>query len=677
MERGFIGLNIAVLAVSEAESIEADRPSQLAIEQLANAGHKLVQKTTVSDTAQLIRAKLLEHIADSEVDVVVVIVSMKSDAAGVALDPLITRPLNGFSDLLRMIAYQELGSSAMLIDAEAAQCKSTYVFLVPGSPAVVKLALDKLLLPQLDYRTAPRNLVMGIPRVAHSDDGVVEPVAAVVDRGTAPLPAPWIVPRTGDAPVPQVFPPRPTGQQPTVTARKSMSMSVAQPLPLAKASVNDVVEKAAVSVSQRMPAVSFETRETTNVGPPPPPPLRGKVNSTLPNPLINKPPAKLIPLAALLPVPAEPKVEVAPPAPEPEPAKDVPKVVVDKELSEPNAPAYVAPAASEPVAAEPPRKMVSLADLDDEGDDLDELDEGVAQIVDEPPHKKLAAGLAAAARAQVEDEDRPRRYALPPEGRRKKAPWGLLALVAVLFIGATSALVVVMIKRHDREARASVDAAVPQTEVVAHDEPAPPDAAPPTPEPVAPPPTEVVQPVSEIDMSAPDPNAPVPATNPPPVTARTPRTPRPPRDPVTAPVRDPADVLATAPVVKHEDGCDEVSCILDKYQQPCCARFKPPEKDPEPVPDKPPSGLPEKLDKLMVQEGMAGVKPAVIACGERTEAKGTVKIQVKVSGSGKVISAAPIATPEPALGACVASAVKLAKFPETDDGGSFAYPFVF
>ncbi|MBA3462122.1 MAG: hypothetical protein H0T46_19335 [Deltaproteobacteria bacterium] len=635
MERGFIGLNIAVLAVSEAESIEVDRPSQLAIEQLSSAGHKLVQKTTVGDTAQLIRAKLLEHVADSEVDVVVVIVSMKSDAAGIALDPLITRPLDGFSDLLRMIAYQELGSAAMLIDAEAAQCKSTYVFLVPGTPAVVKLALHKLLLPQLDYRTMPRNLVMGIPRVGHSDDGVVQPVAAVVERGTAPMPAPWITPRTpGDAAVPPALPPRPTAQQPTVTARTSMSISIAQPLPLAKASVNDIVEKASVSVSQRMP-VSFETREITNVGaPPPPPPLRGKVNSTLPTPLIHKPPAKLIPLAALLPMPPEPNVEVAPPpAPEPEAPKDAPKIVVDKELSERNVPS---------------RK-------------LDELDE------------KIAARIAAAACEQVEDEDRPRRYALPPEGRRKKAPWGLLALVAVLFIGATSALVFLMVNRDDRQARVTPDAAVPPQEVVAQKDPAPP------PEPVQPPP-EVGKPTSEIDMSAPDPNAPPPVTNPPVIASgqpRTPRTPRTPRDPVTTPVRDPADVLATAPVVKNEDGCDEVSCILDKHRQPCCARFRPPEKDPEPVPDKPLSGLPEKLDKLMVQEGMVGVKPAVIACGERSEAKGTVKIQVKVSGSGKVISAAPIATPDDALGACVASAVKLAKFPETDDGGSFAYPFVF
>jgi len=160
-----------------------------------------------------------------------------------------------------------------------------------------------------------------------------------------------------------------------------------------------------------------------------------------------------------------------------------------------------------------------------------------------------------------------------------------------------------------------------------------------------------------------------------PSTPKEPRTPKPPRAEKVEAVRDPADVLSAAPVNKVEDGCDEVSCILDKYSRPCCTKYKPAEVEAPPV--RPASGLPEKLDKLMVQEGIAVVKPAVIACGERIGVRGTVKIQVKVSASGKVLGATAASSPDPALGTCVANAVKLAKFPETDEGGSFGYPFVF
>ena len=54
-----------------------------------------------------------------------------------------------------------------------------------------------------------------------------------------------------------------------------------------------------------------------------------------------------------------------------------------------------------------------------------------------------------------------------------------------------------------------------------------------------------------------------------------------------------------------------------------------------------------------------------------------MKVAVKVSGSGRVVSASATESPDPSLGSCVAAAVKLAKFPETDEGGSFNYPFAF
>ncbi|MBL9017431.1 MAG: hypothetical protein JNL83_24800, partial [Myxococcales bacterium] len=287
--------------------------------------------------------------------------------------------------------------------------------------------------------------------------------------------------------------------------------------------------------------------------------------------------------------------------------------------------------------------------------------------------------------------DLPRSIAEPPEPRDRGGRLALI-LIGLLLLGAASVIAVVLIKNRDREAAASAAEPAPDPQLAQPGTPPPedppvaadpPPADPPPQDPAAaepgagmatfqPPDPGAGEPSGpEIDMSSPDPDAP-----------KQPRRPKPPvapKDPTTEPATDPADVLATAPISKVEDGCDEVSCILDKYKAACCARFKPaePPQDPKPADEPPPSGLPAKLDKLMVQEGMAQIKPAVIACGERAAAKGTVKIAVKVSGSGKVVSASATESPDPALGSCVAAAVKLAKFPETDDGGSFNYPFAF
>ena len=79
---------------------------------------------------------------------------------------MVTQPVPGFTDLFRWLAYQEIGASAMLSNAEAAQCTSTFVFLLPAVKGAVREAMDKLILPQLDPDTKPKNLIQQIPRLA-------------------------------------------------------------------------------------------------------------------------------------------------------------------------------------------------------------------------------------------------------------------------------------------------------------------------------------------------------------------------------------------------------------------------------------------------------------------------------------------------------------------------------
>ena len=108
------------------------------------------------------------------------------------------------------------------------------------------------------------------------------------------------------------------------------------------------------------------------------------------------------------------------------------------------------------------------------------------------------------------------------------------------------------------------------------------------------------------------------------------------------------------------------------YDKACCARWKPTEDG-----YRPHVGISVALDKVMVREGIDGVKPRVIECGEQNAAKGIVKLAVAVGGDGTVKSVGVIETPLPALGACVAAAVKEAHFARTAKGGSFNYPFAF
>ncbi|MDQ3366943.1 MAG: zinc-ribbon domain-containing protein [Myxococcota bacterium] len=125
-------------------------------------------------------------------------------------------------------------------------------------------------------------------------------------------------------------------------------------------------------------------------------------------------------------------------------------------------------------------------------------------------------------------------------------------------------------------------------------------------------------------------------------------------------------------------GCDEVSCVLNNYEGSCCAKYKKGgSKTATPTKSSGGGDLPDSLDRAMISEGVGKVKTRVMSCGEKSSAKGTVKVSVKVSPDGSVTSASVKDTPDASLGSCVASAMQKASFKKTQNGGSFAYPFVF
>src|SRR6185437_9572233 len=86
--------------------------------------------------------------------------------------------------------------------------------------------------------------------------------------------------------------------------------------------------------------------------------------------------------------------------------------------------------------------------------------------------------------------------------------------------------------------------------------------------------------------------------------------------------------------------CDEVSCLLDDYAGPCCAKFK---KKPQTAPSGSSAGsadgaLPESLDRAMISASVAAVRPRIAACADNSSAKGRVKVHVRVGSDGTVTS---------------------------------------
>ncbi|MFX1276580.1 MAG: molybdenum cofactor biosynthesis protein B [Promethearchaeota archaeon] len=67
------------------------------------------------------------------------------------IEPMLEKKMDGFGELFRYLSFKEIGPASMLSRATAGKIKDKAVFLLPGSPNAVKLALKELILPELGH----------------------------------------------------------------------------------------------------------------------------------------------------------------------------------------------------------------------------------------------------------------------------------------------------------------------------------------------------------------------------------------------------------------------------------------------------------------------------------------------------------------------------------------------
>lgn len=161
-------LKIAVLTVSDTRTLETDKSGGYIAEAILAAGHELTSRKIVPDELAVLQAAFGELIADPTVDVVLATGGTgitRRDVTPEALTPHVTKWIPGFGELFRYLSYADIGAATIQSRAEAALCEGTLVFALPGSTGAVKLALEKIILPQLDSRTKPCNFAELLPRV--------------------------------------------------------------------------------------------------------------------------------------------------------------------------------------------------------------------------------------------------------------------------------------------------------------------------------------------------------------------------------------------------------------------------------------------------------------------------------------------------------------------------------
>lgn len=144
----------AIVTVSDTRTPETDTSGAAIRERVEGAGHRVVFYEIVRDEPDQIHT-LLDRIIDQTEARVVLFnggtgISHR-DTTYDALAGRLEKTLPGFGEIFRALSFQEIGSAAMLSRATAGVYRGRLVFSMPGSSNAVKLAMDRLIAPELEH----------------------------------------------------------------------------------------------------------------------------------------------------------------------------------------------------------------------------------------------------------------------------------------------------------------------------------------------------------------------------------------------------------------------------------------------------------------------------------------------------------------------------------------------
>jgi len=143
-----------VLTASDTKNPETDTSGAVIRELLTAAGHRVAGSAIVRDEPAEVARLVRDACARDDVQTVILTGGTgitSRDSTYEAVEALLDKRLPGFGELFRMLSFQEIGAAAMLSRAQMGIHARRIVVSLPGSPSACRLALDKLLIPELGH----------------------------------------------------------------------------------------------------------------------------------------------------------------------------------------------------------------------------------------------------------------------------------------------------------------------------------------------------------------------------------------------------------------------------------------------------------------------------------------------------------------------------------------------
>ncbi len=147
-------VSCAVLTFSDTRTEQNDESGKLLCQRLNENGHRVIDYAILKDDSEAIGGKLAELLRQDELQVIITNggtgVSHR-DVAVETVSSILEKKLDGFGELFRYLSYQEIGSASIMSRAIAGVAGGKVIICLPGSLGAVKLAIDRIILPEIGH----------------------------------------------------------------------------------------------------------------------------------------------------------------------------------------------------------------------------------------------------------------------------------------------------------------------------------------------------------------------------------------------------------------------------------------------------------------------------------------------------------------------------------------------
>lgn len=143
-----------VITCSDTRTQETDTSGQLIRKLLEEQGHRVIGYHLVKDDPAQIQLWVARGTSNEHVQAVIINGGTgisRRDSTFEAVDEMLEKRLSGFGEIFRYLTYQEIGSPAIMTRATAGIINGRVLFSIPGSENAVRLAMEKLILPELGH----------------------------------------------------------------------------------------------------------------------------------------------------------------------------------------------------------------------------------------------------------------------------------------------------------------------------------------------------------------------------------------------------------------------------------------------------------------------------------------------------------------------------------------------